>query len=70
MKIQIEISNKDLLDFGRKAIEQEVQVVLNRLKSRDSATRTADESRKAVNKKSDWKFAWIEEDSERSIDKK
>ena len=55
MKLEIEVSEQDLLEFGKQAVEKEIQDSLERLRLRATFTRLSKEIREAWNEEDYWK---------------
>ncbi len=58
MKLEIEVSEQDLLKLGKKAVEKEVQASINRMQLRIAFTQLSDAIRED----------WSEEDYWREVD--
>lgn len=55
MKLEIEVSEQDLLELGKQAVEREVQASLERLRLRTAFTRLSEEIREAWDEEDYWK---------------
>lgn len=58
MKLEIEVSEQDLLEFGRQAVEKEMQASLKRMRLRTSFARLSEKVR----------GSWTEEDHWKAVD--
>lgn len=55
MKLEIEVSEQDLLEFGRQAVEKEMQASLKRMRLRTSFTQLSEKIREAWSEEDYWK---------------
>lgn len=55
MKLEIEVSEQDLIEFGKQAIEKEMQASLKRMRMRIAFVQLSNEIRAAWDEKDYWK---------------
>lgn len=54
MKLEIEVSEQDLLEFGKQAVENEMQASLKRMRLRIAFTKLSEKIREAWNEEDYW----------------
>ena len=55
MKLEIEVSEQDLIEFGKQAVEKEIRASLKRMRLRTTFTQLSEKIREAWDEEAYWK---------------